>query len=125
MQRFFKQLASASLLAFFASAAAVHANDISIYPVPYNSLSSSQNPTDPTQTMHIADVDVWDPVGHPDVNVPFEQEVKAHRHAHVLQHHLVGRHREVGVAEHEVANRDWPDRDLSDIDRVQVCLLDV
>ncbi|MDB5991028.1 MAG: lytic transglycosylase [Herbaspirillum sp.] len=59
MQRLLTQLASALLLAFFASVAAVHANDISIYPAPYNSLGSSQNATDPTQTMHITDVDVW------------------------------------------------------------------
>jgi membrane-bound lytic murein transglycosylase D len=60
MQRLLKQLVSASLAAlFFASASTVHANDISIYPAPFSSLASSQNATDPSQAMHIDDVDVW------------------------------------------------------------------
>jgi membrane-bound lytic murein transglycosylase D len=60
MQCLLKQLASASLLALsLATVSIVHANDISIYPAPYNSLASAQNPTDPTQMMRIEEVDVW------------------------------------------------------------------
>jgi membrane-bound lytic murein transglycosylase D len=59
MQRLLKQFATASLLALAFATVPAAANDISIYPAPYNSLSSAQNPSDPTQVMRIDDVDVW------------------------------------------------------------------
>ena len=59
MQRLLKQLATASLLALSIATVPATANDISIYPAPYNSLASAQNAADPTQVMRMDDVDVW------------------------------------------------------------------
>jgi membrane-bound lytic murein transglycosylase D len=60
MQRILKKLAPVSLWALFAATVPIaHANDISIYPAPFNTLGSAGATGADAGQMHIDDVDVW------------------------------------------------------------------